>query len=49
MDENLCVSCEKMIRFEEAAKLIVAAFPKSLVICEACSQLERLEAEEATG
>ena len=40
MDENLCVLCEKFVRFENAAKLIVAAFPKSMVICADCAQLE---------
>ena len=36
MDENLCVRCEKIVRLDQAAVLVVAAFPKSLVICEAC-------------
>ena len=40
MDENLCVRCEKILHLHEAAVLVVASFPKSLVICEDCAALD---------
>ena len=43
MDENLCVMCEKIIRLQEAAVLVVAQFPKSMVICDDCAKLEEAE------
>ena len=46
MDENLCVLCEKMFPFHEAAKLVVAAFPKSLIICNSCAEMEEAERED---